>query len=450
MMARQINFIDDDAIADANSSRGQCVGQGASPAREGLHVQDLQLSDFRSYRDLSLRLDARPVILVGPNGAGKTNLLEAVSLLAPGRGMRNAELEELSHRTPCRAYVESLENLGAHGAFANPVSITPGAPAWTIHAQMNGLQGPFALGIGLDPLADNPRRLSRIDGRPATASEIGAQIRIIWATPSMDRLFAGGATDRRKFLDRLALGFAPHHGPIANQYEKAMRDRQRVLEENGDHVWLNALEARMAETGSALAATRVEVLHLLQRALDQRGDSLFPQADLDLAGSLERAFLSGQPAAQVEADFLSHLRDYRYRDRAAGRCLDGPHRADLLARHRRIGREAGECSTGEQKALLISILLGFARALKDHFGQSPLILLDEAGAHLDATRRAALCVELQELQAQAWLTGTDPHLFHDFGDHAQAFWVENNRLDAISLLPSTAIALQRSERNRPS
>ena len=449
-MARRAPLIDETIIVDENRSAELSIHQRSSVAREGLHVRDLQLRDFRSYRDLSLTIDARPIILVGPNGAGKTNLLEAISLLAPGRGMRSAELEELSHRAPDQPFLDKAENSGGHLPLADPVPTAPGAAAWTIHAQMSGLQGSFALGIGLDPLADNARRLSRIDGRPATASEIGAQIRVIWATPSMDRLFTGGATDRRKFLDRLALGFAPHHGPIANQYEKAMRDRQRVLEENGDNVWLNALEARMAETGSALAATRVEVLHLLQSALERRGDSLFPQADLDLSGSLERAFLVGQPAAQVEADFLEHLRTNRYRDRAAGRCLDGPHRADLLARHRRIGREAGECSTGEQKALLISILLGFARASKDHFGQAPLILLDEAGAHLDATRRAALCVELQELQAQAWLTGTDPHLFHDFGDQAQAFWVENNRLDAISLLPGAASAFQRSERNRHS
>lgn len=389
------------------------AADGAAPGG-ALRLQHLRLTQWRSFAALALEVDDRPVVLAGANGAGKTNILEAISTLGPGRGMRGAELGELGHR-PAGQGQES----GAD---------------WAVAAfGCDGAGEAFRVGVGLERDSGTARRVARIDGRAATPGEIAERLRMVWALPAMDRLFAGPAGDRRKFFDRLTMGFYPGHGPIAAVYERALRERQRVLDEDGDPLWLDALESRLAESGAALAAARVDALARLQAGLDARASAFFPQADLAVAGELEAGFQSGAPAGEVEDRFKARLRAERGRDRAAGRALSGPHRADWPCFHRAAARPAGECSTGEQKALLLSILLAYARALSDHCGALPLMLIDEAGAHLDSRRRDALCGEILDLGVQAWLTGTDLDLFSGFGARAQAFWAEAGQIRPASL-----------------
>lgn len=384
-----------------------------APGASRLAVLQLTLHEWRSFPGLELEIDTRPVVLAGANGAGKTNILEAISILGPGRGLRGAELAELGRR-PADA---SEDNAGI----------------WAVSAQLAGAEGPFRVGVGIERDGGTVRRIARLDGRMAGPSDLARHVRIVWTHPGMDRLFSGAAGERRKFFDRLAMGFYPEHGHIANAYERAMRERQKVLEDQGDPLWLDALERRMADSGASLAAARVETLHRLVEALAGRESSVFPQAGLALAGELEAGFLAGEPAATIESRFMATLRASRGRDRAAGRALSGPHRADWPARHRGAGRPAAECSTGEQKALQLSILLAYARALTDECGAPPLLLIDEAGAHLDSRRRDALWGEILDLDVQAWLTGTDIDLFSGFGARAQIFSAGDGRLKAVPL-----------------
>ena len=251
-----------------------------------------------------------------------------------------------------------------------------------------------------------------------------------WLTPAMDRLWSGPAGDRRKFFDRLTLARASEHGHAAAAYERAMRERQRLLSERVfDDAWLGGLEREMSAHGAAIAAARVETLHRLQDAIDARPDGAFPKALLELEGLLEARFEAGAASADVEEDFAELLRDVRPRDAGAGRALDGPHRSDLKARHAAKGMDADQCSTGEQKALLLGVTLAQARALASDPGAGPsLILIDEAAAHLDSVRRAALFDELLANAGQAWLTGTDQSLFEAFGDRAQMFEVRDGRV----------------------
>ncbi len=377
-----------------------------------LAVLRLTLHEWRSFSGLELEIDSRPVVLAGANGAGKTNILEAISLLGPGRGLRGAELAELGRR---------------------PAAADESTADWAVSALLEGAEGPLRVGVGIERDTGPPRRIARLDGRMAGPAELARHLRIVWTHPGMDRLFSGAAGERRKFFDRLAMGFYPEHGQIASAYERAMRERQKVLEDQGDPLWLDALERRMAETGASLAAARVDTQRRLMQALDRRESSVFPQADLDLIGEMEVGFLAGEPAGAIETRFMATLRAARGRDRAAGRALSGPHRADWPARHRAAGRPAAECSTGEQKALQLSILLAYARALADEWGSPPLLLIDEAGAHLDSRRRDALWGEILDLDVQAWLTGTDIELFSGFGPNAQIFSAGNGRLKAVPL-----------------
>lgn len=384
--------------------------QSCSAGASRLAVVRLTLHEWRSFAGLELGIDARPVVLAGANGAGKTNILEAISVLGPGRGLRGADLAELGRR---------------------PVESTESSAAWAVSAALEGAEGPFRVGVGIEHEGGTARRIARIDGRVASPAELVRHLRIVWTHPGMDRLFSGPAGERRKFFDRLAMGFYPEHGQFANAYERAMRERQKVLEDHGDPLWLDALERKMAEAGASLAAARAETLRRLVQALSARGASVFPQAGLGLTGELEAGFLAGEPAGAIESRFMADLRAVRGRDRAAGRALSGPHRADWPARHQAAGRPAAECSTGEQKALQLSILLAWARALADECGAPPLLLIDEAGAHLDSRRRDALWGEILDLEAQAWLTGTDVGLFSGFGSRAQIFSATNGRLKAV-------------------
>ncbi|MEQ1619312.1 MAG: DNA replication/repair protein RecF [Terricaulis sp.] len=371
-----------------------------------LHITRLTLSNFRNHADLDLQLDARPVCLFGPNGAGKTNILEALTMLAPGRGLRGASLTDVA-----RAGEDEMR-----------------AQVWAVSARVRQDGEETALGAGAERTPEGGvKRLARRDGQPATAAELAEAARMTWLTPAMDRLWSGPAGDRRRFFDRLTLARATEHGASAAAYERAMRERQRLLLDRVfDDAWLGGLEREMSAHGSAIAAARVETLHRLQDAIDARPDGAFPKVVLALEGALEARFERGAKSVDVEDDFAALLHDMRGRDAGAGRALDGPHRSDLLARHAAKNMEADQCSTGEQKALLLGLTLAQARALASDPGAGPsLILIDEAAAHLDAVRRAALFDELLANPGQAWLTGTDESLFEAFGHRAQMFEVRD-------------------------
>ncbi|WP_284263181.1 DNA replication/repair protein RecF [Roseicyclus amphidinii] len=344
------------------------------------HVATLTLSHFRSHRRARLALDGRPVALHGPNGAGKTNLMEAVSLLSPGRGLRRATAEEIIRR--------------------------PEAIGWKITAE---IAGP-GLGHEVELTAEPGQpRTTRIDGKTAPQTALARLLRIVWLVPAQDRLWIEGADGRRRFLDRIALSFLPDHAEVALAYEKAMRERNRLLKDQvTDARWYTALEAQMAEAGAAITANRRDAIARITAA-QEGAATAFPAAAL----VLETDELT------TPEDYAAAFAESRGRDMAAGRALIGPHRADLAATYVDKAMPAAQCSTGEQKALLISLVLANARALKAETGAAPLVLLDEVAAHLDAGRRAALFDEICALGAQAWMTGTGPELFMELGTRAQ-------------------------------
>jgi DNA replication and repair protein RecF len=371
-----------------------------NPAPDSPAVTRLKLTGFRNYAHLDLHLDARPVTLFGPNGAGKTNLVEAVSFLGPGRGVRAAGSEAVRMKT-------------AEGP----------APIWAVYAEAMTREGAVSLATGSDP-AEPSRRKTRLDGAAATQIELARVFPLVWLTPREDRLWAGPRADRLKFFDRLVLAGAPDHAGEASAYDKAQRERQRLLdrmEEGGraDPVWLDALESDMAQRGVAVAAARLDALARLQAEIDARADSAFPKADMELEGVVEVRLAGGMKAGEAEDWFQDALKQARRRDGAAGRALTGPHRTELAARHRDKDQPAMDCSTGEQKALVLGLALAQAGAVKRSLGAAPVLILDEACAHLDAARRAGLAEAILALQTQAWLTGVEPVLFEPFGDGAQ-------------------------------
>jgi DNA replication and repair protein RecF len=375
-------------------------------------ITRLQLQNFRSYESADLRLDGRPgshiVVLTGPNGAGKTNLLEAVSFLAPGRGLRRAALAEVAR---------------INGA-ASP-------SGWAVAVTLETAAGPVTVGTGLERAEPGAgaaeRRVLRIDGAPHRSHGVlGELLSVAWLTPPMDRLFIEGAAGRRRFFDRLVQGHDSHHAARLGAYEHAMRERARLLRDGragkagAEASWLDALEDTMARQAVATAAARRALRDQLAQAV-ALGIGPFPAADLALDGELERA-LESAPALAVEERFRATLAAQRALDAETGTTTRGVHRTDLLVRHRAKDAPAARCSTGEQKALLIALQLAHARLLHATSGAAPVLLLDEIAAHLDETRRTALFDELLALSGQAWLTGTDPVLFRALG--AAAEWVE--------------------------
>jgi len=381
----------------------------ASDRRQPL-VRRLMLSDFRSYAALDLALEAPLVVLTGENGAGKTNLIEALSLFAPGRGLRRAEMSDCARH-------------GGTGGFALSILIEEGGDA-------------RQLGAGLDPAdAETPSaRKFRIDRAPvASARAFADHLRIVWLTPAMDGLFAGPAGERRRFLDRLVLAIDPSHGARVNQLERALRGRNRLLEEGGrDAHWLDAIEREGAELGVAVAAARAECVDRLKAmiALERDDASPFPWAELALDGDVERLVMR-HSAIEAEDRYRALLRDSRGRDAAAGRTLIGPHVGDLSVRHGPKDVPAEQASTGEQKALLVGIVLAHARLVGAMSGIAPLALLDEVAAHFDPRRRAALFEALARIGGQTFLTGADPAAFADIGKMAQRFEVTPGRVRAL-------------------
>ncbi|MER9692782.1 DNA replication/repair protein RecF [Mesorhizobium sp. M0179] len=367
------------------------------------HISKLTLTNFRNYAALSIGFSPGPVVFSGDNGAGKTNLLEAISLLTPGRGLRRAPYVDVARE-------------GGDGGFA-------------LHARLDGPEGQVEIGTGITggEAAGEGGRKVRINGAPARSADAMLEwLRVVWLTPAMDGLFPGPAADRRRFLDRLVLAVDPGHGQRALDYEKAMRGRNRLLTEGSrDGAWFDAIEMQMAETGVAIAAARAELVRLLTAMIDRLPSSgPFPQADISLSGDLE-SDVATAPAVDVEERYRAALADGRERDRAAGRTFDGPHRSDLLVRHRPKAMPAELCSTGEQKALLVGIVLSHARLTGEMSGMTPILLLDEIAAHLDAGRRAALFSILEELSCQAFMTGTDAALFSSLRGRAQFLTVDH-------------------------
>jgi len=370
-------------------------------------ILNLTLTNFRNYRTASLEAAAKTLVLVGPNGAGKTNLLEAISFLAPGRGLRRANLDEV-------AFVE-------------------GDGSWAVAAEIEGALGLTTLGTGIErPLEEGAaaQRKCRIDREPvASAASFADHLRVVWLVPAMDTLFAGAPSERRRFLDRLVLAVDAEHASRVNALERSLRARNRLLEEpRPDPHWLDAVEHETAELAVAVAGLRVETIRRLEGVLTNRKDSVFPAADVALDGWMEK-LIPAHPAVEIEERYRAVLRDNRGRDAAAGRTLDGPHLTDLKIVYAAKGIAAADASTGEQKALLIGLVLAHARLIAEMTSRAPILLLDEVVAHLDPARRAALHTELAQLGTQVWMTGADPALFAETGTDASMIEVASGRLE---------------------
>ncbi len=364
-----------------------------------MYISSLTLTNFRNHRDARLELTGAPVVLTGLNGSGKTNILEAISLLVPGRGL-------------CRATTAEWQ------------CQTDSAP-WAIVADMESNRGEMRIATGRDP--EDPtsdRRVVLIDGRFAKSQQVLAEhVAMAWITPDLDRVLADGPSARRKLVDRMAYSFDPAHAGRVHRYEKALRERLRLLRDGvADAAWLTGLEDEMARTGVAIAAARCQMLRYLQTAIAET-QSVFPRADLALVGMAEEG-LADQPALVVEDKLRAALARLRFEDAQSGTCSTGPHRSDLRVVHRTHNCPAELCSTGEQKALLVAIMLAYVRTLAQARGMNPLFLLDDITAHLDSVRRAALFEEITALGVQAWLTGTDAAAFAPFLSHAQHFTVD--------------------------
>jgi DNA replication and repair protein RecF len=386
----------------------------------------LSLSNFRSYADALIEPGPRLVILTGENGAGKTNVLEAVSLFSPGRGLRGSKLSEMARSDGPGGFAVAArlssplpdfrEGSGV-GATPDVIRGSPAAPKSHPPALHEIVQGSFVdIGTGISP-ASPERRQVRINGAPASANSLAEWLSVLWLTPAMDRLFTEGAGGRRRFLDRLVLALVPSHAMHSARYEAAMRARNKLLgdEARPDADWLGALEARMAEHGAAITAARAETVAALAERLADAPEGPFARAGLALSGWLE-----GDLAAELAAG--------RSRDSAAGRTLAGPHRADLVVTHIGKGQLAERCSTGEQKALLLGIVLAHADLVAERAGRRPILLLDEVAAHLDPLRRAALFGRLAQAGGQVWLTGTEPALFAAVEGPATRLFVTDGKI----------------------
>ena len=370
-------------------------------------IHRLTLTHFRNYRAASLLTRGDVVVLVGPNGAGKTNCIEAISFLSPGRGLRRATLDD--------------------------VADIQGDGSWAVSAEVEGALGLATLGTGIDAPGSEPSaagRRCRIDREPVnSAAAFGDHLRMVWLTPSMDGLFMGAASERRRFFDRLVLAIDSEHSARVSALERSLRSRNRLLEvRNFDDHWCDAIERETAELAVAVAATRGQTLTRLAAMLRARGTgAAFPAADIALDGWMENGLLN-EPATAVEDRYREILRNGRARDAAAGRTLDGPHLTDLQVAYAPKSMPAREASTGEQKALLIGLVLAHATLVAETTGITPLLLLDEVVAHLDPARRKALFDELAKLRAQVWMTGADPLAFTEIGASGEMFDVDSGRI----------------------
>jgi DNA replication and repair protein RecF len=415
----------------------QTLGTPASARCGGrVAVTRLVLTDFRNYRSARLDLGPAPVVLSGPNGAGKTNLLEAISSLSPGRGLRNARLGDIDRRDGDRRDGDRRDGHHRDGHHRDAAA-SPGGVGWTVAATVAIGSGPVRIGTGRDAAAAGPqatgwprgeRRAIRIDGEPARSqSALAERLGILWLTPQMDRLFIEGPESRRRFMDRLVLGLDPAHASRVGRYEQAMRERSRLLRDgHNDPAWLGALEDIMAAEGVAVAAARRDAIERLDR-ICAAAPGVFPHARVSVAGVVE-AWLGEMPALAAEERLRGVLADARSSDAASGGAANGPHRSDLAVVHAEKRVPAELASTGEQKALLVSIVLAQARLQRLDRGEAPILLLDEVAAHLDAPRRAALFDVIAGLDGQSWITGTDIGLFGPLRGTARCLSVQDGTL----------------------
>lgn len=376
-----------------------------------LCLSRLDLTNFRNYPELRLDIPGAGgalVVLNGENGAGKTNLLEAISYLGPGRGLRSAKLQDVTTRDV--------------------------AGLWAVAGVISTGEGDVKIGCGIETAgedAERARRIVVVDGeKAASPAALAPVMTVLWLTPKMDRLFQEGPSERRRFFDQLATGLFPEHAAQISAFEKAMRERIRLLTEGRRHLdeaWLAALERRMAEHAVAIAAIRLETLGLIRAHMPFTRETPFPLPEIGLEGEIEE-LVSNNPALEAEDHYIERLKKYRARDRDAGRTLRGPHKTDLVAIHPKKGMVAGECSTGEQKAMLIGIVLSAARLQVSIKGRAPVLLLDEVIAHLDEHRRKALFDELAALRVQTWMTGTDEKMFQPLQGRAAFFTVNDGAI----------------------
>ena len=382
----------------------------AAPADARLYVEELKLTNFRNYERAAASLDERPVVLVGDNGAGQTNLLEAVSLLSAGQGLRRRPYDELGRKD--------------------------GPGGWAVAAMVMSLEGVVEIGtgFGLSGPSDSTGRSVRVAGKEQGAGALAHYVQLVWVIPEMDGLFTGPASERRRFLDWLMLAVDPNMRGPRGRYDRAMRQRNRLFQMREESPSLYAgLEEQMAEAGVAIAAARLDAVKrlsgLIEATHEKRGPGPFPFAVLSLEGTLEQALME-RPAVEVEDDYVSLLSETRERDRLAGRALAGPHLSDLMVVHGPHNAPAGDCSSGEQKALLLGLVLAKARLISVLSGAAPLVLFDEVAAHLDQARREALFEEILDLKAQAWMTGTDRSTFAPLASKAQILAVNRGRISA--------------------
>lgn len=377
-------------------------------------ITALTLENFRNYRTLHLQLPPQPVVLTGHNGAGKTNVLEAISLLSPGRGMRGAKLREMDYivaRGP--SSVAGSDGMGA---------TSPWVVAATVQAQGRTTQ----IGTGRDGEASMEKRLLKIEGEPVRKqAELTHHACIQWLTPAMDQVFMEGGSARRKLLDRMVYGFTPEHAARVSAYEAAMRERNKLLQDyrRADPYWLSVLEQQMAEHAVAITLARQDSIERIARQMEV-AQAIFPQAHIALQGSLESWLEEGLSALEAEAKLAGRLRDLRTIDGGAGRATEGAHRSHFHVIHADKNMAAERCSTGEQKAILLALMLASARARADWCGTGPILLLDEVVAHLDETKRRALFQLIQESRIQAWMTGTDAAAFAGLHDAASFLTIE--------------------------
>lgn len=373
-----------------------------------LSLSSLSLSNFRNYGHARIEVSPSPVVLTGANGAGKTNILEAISLLSVGRGLRRAKLSEL----------DSL-----------PSGITP--QAWAIAANVMGRQGEVKIGTGRlsDNYEDNDKRIVKIDGKIMRGqAELSRHVSLIWLTPQMEQLFAEGASSGRKFLDRLVYSFDSQHSSRINEYDYAMRERNKLLQYGReDSNWLDTLEQKMAECATSIAIARLSTCEHINHTITISPLS-FPKAHVDVFGFVEDLLKNVISAIEAENSLKNALANSRNHDAAAGRTSVGTHKSELCVTHVKKNMPAEACSTGEQKALMLSIVLAQARSGAIWHGVVPIILLDEVAGHLDATRRLELFEEICQIGAQTWMTGTDAHLFYGLQEKAQFFKVDNGKI----------------------
>lgn len=387
-------------LSQPSASRQAVDPVAEAAAARILSVDELRLHSFRNYPTLQLATEGRNVVLTGQNGAGKTNILEAVSMLVPGRGLRKARFSDIDNVQ----YDQS----------------------WVVSATVQGMQGECTLGVGHE--GDSSRTVKIDDYNPRSQAELGKHLTMLWLTPQMEQLFNQGTSEGRRFLDRLVYSFDSDHASRVNKYDYAMRERNRLLQDGaGDAAWLDTLELTMAETATAVAQARLDTLSSLNHAMGL-STRPFPKAQISVQGAVEGLLQSGMSALEAEEGFKAQLTTQRRQDSAAGRTLYGTHVSQLSVFHQEKQMPAEHCSTGEQKALLLSIILAQTRAAALWKQTVPILVFDDVSAHLDSVRKHELFDEIYAIKAQTWMTGTDPQFFSELDGKALFFHVDNGTL----------------------